>query len=63
MKAPSRRSLRTPKNKKKYLVESEDSGEETPEEEIYLDESSSSDNDLSEGFFFGWKLYISVICF
>jgi len=48
VKAPSRRSLRTPKNKKKYLVESEDSGEETPEEEIYLDESSSSDNDLSE---------------
>ena len=45
---PGRKSLRASRNQKKYVAESEDSGDETPEEEVYL-ESSSSDDGFSEG--------------
>ena len=46
---PSRKSSRATRNKKKYVAESEESGDETPEEEVYL-ESSTSDDGFSEGF-------------
>ena len=46
---PSRKSSRATRNKKKYVAESEDSADETPEEEVYL-ESSTSDDGFSEGF-------------